>query len=433
MIVCLWAAGWSTTVREALLEHLLVEAPRLALSNDVIWANAEGLDAGKLGQRLVALCAEHGVQVQAGVASTAMVAEVAARTAAHVLQCVAPGEERAFLAERPIGVLQIDESWCVMLQGVGIETCGELAALDREAIEVRFGPELVMFWRRARGEEVRALFNRIPPEPQHAALDFVDYVVSDGERLIFSVNALFGGLCDELREGGLHARSIKLMLSLASGGSWERVLRPARPTGSRSVWLRLARAVLERLTVPDAVSGITLVVLATEAARAVQGDLFDAGFATASAVEAALERLVESQGEVVAVGTPSAHALAEERSNWKLADTIVPDGAIARLADRSAGAESSRPASGLTLQLLPEPREVLVETIRRRDHDTPVRYRDGQWKQLLTTAGPDRISGGRWEDAYAREYFRAVTTEGTLVWLFRNARNGCWYLHGWWD
>jgi len=92
-----------------------------------------------------------------------------------------------------------------------------------------------------------------------------------------------------------------------------------------------------------------------------------------------------------------------------------------------------RQNGALPLQLLPAPREVLVETVRRRDHVLPIRYRDGQWKQLVTAAGPDRISGGRWEESYAREYFRAVTVDGLLVWLYRDARTDQWYLHGWWD
>ena len=30
-------------------------------------------------------------------------------------------------------------------------------------------------------------------------------------------------------------------------------------------------------------------------------------------------------------------------------------------------------------------------------------------------------------------HFRGVTTEGSLVWIFRDAREDRWYLHGWWD
>jgi len=97
----------------------------------------------------------------------------------------------------------------------------------------------------------------------------------------------------------------------------------------------------------------------------------------------------------------------------------------------------------MTLQLLREPLEIRVETVLRRDHELPVRYRDaGGWHQVVSVAGPDRVSGGVWEGAYAREYFRAVTADGMLVWLFRDARRGRgggggggggWHLHGWWD
>jgi protein ImuB len=52
---------------------------------------------------------------------------------------------------------------------------------------------------------------------------------------------------------------------------------------------------------------------------------------------------------------------------------------------------------------------------------------------VRTAAGPDRVSGGQWEDGYAREYFRALGEDGTLVWLYRDGVDGGWYLHGWWD
>src|SRR5690606_11765624 len=119
------------------------------------------------------------------------------------------------------------------------------------------------------------------------------------ERLIFMANALFSTVCDQLRARGEHARRIVLTLTLANGTCWKRTIRPARPTASRAVWLRLTRTLLEKLTVPDAVTGLMIEVEATEPAAAVQGDLFDAGFATASALESALARLIEMQGNIV--------------------------------------------------------------------------------------------------------------------------------------
>jgi protein ImuB len=53
---------------------------------------------------------------------------------------------------------------------------------------------------------------------------------------------------------------------------------------------------------------------------------------------------------------------------------------------------------------------------------------------LTGVSGPQRISGGAWHDTpYAREYFRCVSEAGAILWLFRDARDGAWYLHGWWD
>jgi protein ImuB len=426
VIVALWSPDWGGAL-EGVAECLIQEAPRLALGSEVIWADARGLDAGALGLRLRRAAERITAEVRAGVAQAAIVAEVAARTSTPEQSIqLAPTDERAYLAPLSLTVLQIDESLRVLLHGVGVETCGELAALEREAIEVRFGPEVLRLWQWSRGTDERRLFTVVPAEPVRASIDFIDYVITDPERLIFSANAMFGGICEGLQSQGQHARRVKLTLSLANGELWERVLRPARPTASRTVWLRLARALLERITVSDAVTGIALVVDGIELATSIQGDLFDAGFATASAVDAAIARLVEAQGDVIAEIDESQHPQAEQRSTWK------HNGG--ELATRRVEESRSNAPSGLTLQLLPDPREVLVETIRRRDHNVPVRYRDGQWKQLVTAAGPDRISGGHWEtQPYAREYYRAVTVDGLLVWLYRDAKTDQWYLHGWWD
>jgi hypothetical protein len=120
----------------------------------------------------------------------------------------------------------------------------------------------------------------------------------------------------------------------------------------------------------------------------------------------------------------SQDARVEKRTEWQ-----VDELSTKVLADVSA---ASGPPE-LRLQLLPEPREVLVETVQRRDHVVPVRYRDRQWRQIVTVAGPDRISGGKWEESYAREYFRAVIVDGGLVWIYRDARTDRWYLQGRWD
>ncbi|MGQ0560711.1 MAG: DinB/UmuC family translesion DNA polymerase [Gemmatimonadota bacterium] len=419
MLVCLYSP--TTPHLATLSSELLTIVPRITLAPDLVWADARGLNAHQIGLDLLARAVAAGIEdARTGIARTAIVAELAARTAESQTVVLVDSDERAFIAPIALNALIAEGRLLALLEGVGIATCGELAALEREAVEVRFGAEAVELWQWSRALDERRVFSRSAPERLHAATEFMDYVVTDPERLIFVANSLFSSLCDRLRERGEHARRMLLTLSLGNRTTWQRTIRPARPTASRAVWLRLTRTLLERLTVPDAVTGVEIEVIATEAATAVQGDLFDPGFATAAAVEDAVARLLELQGDVVVKAERTEHPLIEERATW------LPAESLSAMADSVVGPE-------LRLQLLSEPREVLVETVMRRDHSIPIRFRDGEWKQLVNAAGPDRISGGKWDQAYAREYFRAVTVDGQLVWLFRDGRQDRWYLHGYWD
>jgi len=295
---------------------------------------------------------------------------------------------------------------------------------------VRLGAAAVELWRLARCDDRRLLFDRIPPERPHGSIDFVDYVLTDPSRLLFTANALLNPLCDGMVGRGEHARTLRLTLPLANGETWARTLRPARPTASRETWLRLIREVLDRLTVPDAVAGMRLEVGATEEAAVRQGDLFDRGFATAAAVEAAVARLAERQLHPL-LPDNTAHPRVERRTTW------TASAAPAASASPAASGSGTAPGleAGLTLQLLPKPRRVAVETVERRDHQLPRRLRDrGGWREVAVAAGPDRISGGQWErSSYAREYYRCVTDDGVPLWIYRDGLDGQWYLHGWWD
>ncbi|MCI0435917.1 MAG: hypothetical protein L0271_20075, partial [Gemmatimonadetes bacterium] len=415
-------------------------------------------------------------EARGGTADTPIAAWAAAtRAKTGGVGCVEPGSDRTYLAMLPLDVLEPEPRLHALLEGVGIETCAALAQLSRESVEVRFGPDALTVWRLARGEDARRLFRAPPASTVTASLDFIDYVVTDPERLLFTANTLLGGICDGLRERGAHARRMDIALPLANGEVWRRTLAAGRPTASRSAWLRLVRSLLERLTVQDAVAGMCFDVRTTETAAAVQGDLFDAGFGTATAVETALSRLVETYGPVLVQPETTSHPLLERRivfaeiepdviliddpgrridTGSAAARSTVHNGDLAELAkyenadpERYARAAQRLPdparetrssegtASGfeLTLQVLPDPRPVQVLTTERRDHVLPASYRDGMWRRFVRVEGPDRVSGGQWDDAYAREYYRGLTTDGQLVWLFRDALADRWYLHGWWD
>ncbi|HYV99103.1 MAG TPA: hypothetical protein VE967_16725 [Gemmatimonadaceae bacterium] len=377
----------------------------------------------------------------AGVASTPVAAQLAATNGAPGVTVVEPGTDRAYVALFPLTALDVPPRVQPLLFGIGVKTCGELAALTRESVEVRLGADAVPLWKLARADDGRAstLFAPMPRELPHATLDWMDYEVSDPARLLFVINALLENVCDALAAAGEGAREIAFEFSLVNRSTHVEYVRSTRPSASRQAWMRLARSVLERLALPAAVAGVALRVTRVTDREERQTDLFDRGLSTVKATEDVIARLIDDQKNVVVLPRNSMHPLLEERTMWTAG--LEGQGASGPAGKqlhslRPAGPPARRPS--LTLQLSSLPQEVVVMTVVRRDHFVPVKFRDRTgWHEIVNAAGPDRVSGAKWdgERAYAREYFRCVTRDGSVVWLFRSVlgRQHNWYLHGWWD
>lgn len=396
-----------------------------------MWCDAAGMDARRVAHDALGLVREEGEtgipDAQAGVAQTPIAAEVAAiawRSEAGPVRFVPPHSDAEFLAAHPIEVLDPSPPLRTLLRGSGIERCGDLAGLDHEAVEVRFGAEGSRVWRLARADDRRRFFPPLRRTLPEASFEWLDYVLTEPERLLFVINALMGNVCRQLADRGAGGREMSLLFSLANRTTYEHILRPARVTASQRAWMRLVRSELERIQLPDAVSGITLSVLSLGGELGRQGDLFDRGFASALATEEAIAQLLDDRGSRIVAPCVSRHPLVERRTEWSELDATAA-------ATRAVAESHARPR--LTLQLLPTPRAILAETERRRDHEIPVRccLEDG-WEEIASAAGPDRISGGEWERPFAREYFRCVTLRGKMVWIYRDA-GAKWFMHGWWD
>jgi protein ImuB len=401
-------------------------------ANGIVWADARGMSAESLARDLLDVFHEKEVKkVRAATSITPISAEVAARhgNGKDGLVTIAQGSEREYLAPFPVGVLEPSLFLSTLLDGIGIESCGELARLDLESVEVRFGGEGARLWRLSRADDSRRIFASMPRALPAASLDWVEYTLKDPERLVFIINALVGNITTDLRSRGQCAREMTMIFSLANRETFEHLVRPARSTASHKAWMRLIRSHLERITLPDGVVGITIRVEAVTGELERQGDIFDRGFATANAAEETIAQLLDDQGAVVVTPRNTQHPLIDRRTEWISQE---PAQASARIQLRERVVKATA-APRLTLQLFPEPRRIAVKTRRRRDHELPVEFRDKHWQQIVSAAGPDRVSGGRWTEPYAREYFRCVTDDGMMVWMYRDARTDEWFLHGWWD
>ena len=342
------------------------------------------------------------------------------------------GQDASFIAPYPLAVLSPLEPLAALIHGLGIETCGAFAALDAEAIEVRLGVDGVRLWRRSRADDERWLFKIPLRSLPSASLEWVEYGLKDPERLLFVINSLAGTVCTSLVRRGESAREMALVFSLGNRTQRTHLMRSSRPSSEQKRWMRLVREALDTLTLPDAVMGVTLRVESVTGNDGPQGDLFDRGFASAPMVEDAIIQLTDDQGDVVVEALNSEHPLLEVRTRWTGRGARQPQ----RVQIPRVARDERNDKPSLTLQLLPSPKVVTVDTQPRRDHDVPVRYMENnEWHDIIEAAGPDRVSGGQWSTEYSREYFRCVREDGMMVWLFHGSKQQTtdWFLHGWWD
>ena len=433
--VCLSSPAWptdaarSTEIGAAALEW----APRIRLEcgRGVIWADARGLDGLAIAQRLVERLEFLDISdVHAGIATTPIAAEVAARTSEERITVVPPGTDRSFLATLDVGVLHPPPppSFYPLIAAIGIENCGDLARLDPQSVEVRFGAEGVRIWKLARAEDTRLIFGPRPRELPSAELEWVDYELSNQEQVVFIVNSLLGTVTDALavRREGAHA--VVLEFSLANRAVVALPVRCTTPTSDRRTWLRVIRAALEGVAFEAPVMRIALRVDASAPLADRQGDLFDVGFATARATETALAHLLDKQADAIGIAHRTEHPLPERRLIWR----FDPAGQVAERPLPGGSALGLTPE--LTLQILPVPLALEVWTIIRRGLPVPDRYFDGtRTYSLSVSLGPDRVSGGFDDRRFERDYFQGVRDDGVMVLLYRDHASGRWHLAGWWD
>lgn len=434
--VCLSSPAWPTDAARSteLARHALLLAPRIRLepARGVMWADARGLDPIVVAAGLGALASALGVdQPRAGVAATPIAALVAARTGALPVTVVPPGTDRAFLAPLDLGHLDPPPPRYLypLLAGIGIENCGDLARLDAQSVEVRFGAEGVRIWRLARGNDPRPIFGPRLRELPSAELEWVDYELADQEQVTFIVNSLLATVTDQLSRRREGAHGMVLEFGLADRTRIELPVRASHPTADRRTWLRVIRVTLEPVTFSAPVMKIGLRVDAAAPLADRQGDLFDTGFSTERAAETALAHLLDKQADAIAVAEPTLHPLPERRISWR-ADA---DGRfVPRILPGADAAEARTPRLGI--QLFPAPRSINVWSVTRRGVPVPDRYYDGTRNYALSASlGPDRISGGFGEPVYDRDYFQGVRHDGVMVLLFRDRLADAWFLAGWWD
>ncbi len=264
-------------------------------------------------------------QPRVGIGNTRFGAAVAARTGSGAIPVGGRREEAAFLAPLPLSLTPAEPGVHERLRVLGLETMGQLAALDHSAVVARFGPAGAELHDLVRGMDGRPLRPRRPLE--HLAADVeLEPAVTELEPLRFVLHYLSSTLCEQLAARGAGAARAVLTLSLERSeldqGPRSMAYQQALPEPSAAAELleRLLMARLEAEPPPAPVERLALLLDGTAPEAGQQLTLFDRQGAHAARLEWQLASLAIRFGEdrILRATTADVEApLAEGRFAWQ--------------------------------------------------------------------------------------------------------------------
>ena len=266
-------------------------------------------------------------QPRAGIAGTRFAATVAAIHAAPGAPIlVPPGDEAAFLASYPAGLLTTDPDVRARLTRFGLRRIGAVAELARSALVARFGEEGERLHARANGVETDPFRPRRAPERLLLGLP-IEPAVEELESLRFVLHRLAAALTEQLQARGLAAARgalrLELDLAFARPGTPRELAVEQRfpePTADVEAVERLLFARLERTPPPAAVARLELELAGAEPAAGQQLPLFEPQAARNARLAWQLMRLALTFGEDRlrrAVVTDPEAPLPERRWTWQ--------------------------------------------------------------------------------------------------------------------
>jgi len=408
--------------RAALLDAAFACSPRAApaprasgayAAEAAVYLDASGIDAlfpseASFAAVLTERARKLGLPASAAVAASRTFAHIAARglRRAGDTRVVPPGEEAAFLAPKPLDLLDVEDALAERLTSFGLRTVGELLSLPRRALGARLGPEVLELIALARGEECEL---PLPVPSSHTLTEAIDleFCIDRLEPLRFVLQGLLSRLLTRLEARQLACAELALSLTLEGGGRDVRHIGAAAPTLDLRVLLRLLERPLEEHPPRAPVTGAALETEGSPA-RGDQLDLFRPAGPAPTALDHTLAELEARCGHG-RIGAP------------QLADDHRPErfqmGRFEPARDRfrpPGGAAGMCRGPALAVRALRPPVTAQVRLFQGR----PGWVRSGVANgRVVRLAGPWRLTGGWWapEERFAYDCFDVQTSDGTVA------------------
>jgi protein ImuB len=368
--------------------------------------------------------------VRGGIAVRSVVAGIidagaALARAGHHTRIVPPGQDRAVIADLPLGVLRLSPDCLSGLGRLGLHHIRDLLHQPRGPLSRRFGRALMDVLDALTGDRPRSLSPVRPPPDFVEAVNFLEPIVTR-PAIDRALDALLEPLCRQLADAGRGARSVTLRAFRVDRDVQEITVGTGLPTRTPDHLRRLFANELERLEPDLGFERMTLEAGATNTMEAVQKTMATAGVDEASRGEA-LAQLIDRLSQRLPVWR-----LAPAESHW-------PEHSVTRVGpfDVLPEADPSRSNLPAPVRLLKRPLPLMV--LAEIPDGPPLRLRlNGAVHDVARSDGPERIEPEWWHDTErrtGRDYYRVELDSGSRLWIgrieaLRADRPPRWFLHG---
>src|SRR5437867_894034 len=303
------------------------------------------------------------------------------------------------------GHIQAQEIFAI-LHKWGIHTLRQLAALDKQQLGARLGPEAVRMWERANGQSNRLLKLVRPPESFEERFEF-ENEIETAKSLLFMLRRFLEQLAVRLSTIYLIAKELTLQITFANEQVYERVFKIPQPTNDVDLLFRMLQTHLENFKSEHPIVAVALSAQPIKPARE-QFGLFETTLCDPSQLSETLARLSALLG-AERVGTPflqETHrpdAFRLEPFTWAV-ESAVPSGESSH-ALRTAHATAVR-------RFRPA---VAASVLLDADRAAHVRSADIRGN-VIGQRGPYLISGNWWDEkSWARAEWDLHTENGEVL------------------
>src|SRR5204862_3608399 len=183
----------------------------------------------------------------------------------------------------------------------GIHTIGQLAALDKQQLGARLGPEAIRMWERANGQSSRVIKLIRPPESFEESFEF-ENEIETAEPLLFMLRRFLEQLAVRLSGIYFVAKELTLRITFTNKQHYERCFKIPQPTNDVDLLFRMLQTHLENFKSEDPIISVSLQAHPIKP-NSQQFGLFETTLRNPNQLSETLARLTALLG-VDRVGTP---------------------------------------------------------------------------------------------------------------------------------